>query len=203
MANWKADNISEILDAYEPCDIYNADETGLFWKCLPDRTLAPKGSQIQGLKAPKDRITVLVAANMDGSDKRPLLTIGKFAKPRAFKNKHIPVTYRNNKRAWMVSALFEDWVRKLDYDMQQQNRQICLLLDNCPAHPPTIDGLTNTTIKFLPPNTTSVLQPMDQGIIHSLKRHYRQLLLMKYLAIPETEGTYQVDLFEGTSNNCI
>ena len=53
-----------------------------------------------------------------------------------------------------------------------EGRKIALLIDNCPAHPSTSD-LTNVQLVFLPPNTTSVLQPMDQGVIRSLKAHYR------------------------------
>ena len=51
-------------------------------------------------------------------------------------------------------------------------RKIALLIDNCPAHP-SISDLTKVQLVFLPPNTTSVLQPMDQGVIRSLKAHYR------------------------------
>ena len=55
-----------------------------------------------------------------------------------------------------------------------------LIIDNCKAHP-EIKGLTNIALEFLPPNTTSVLQPMDQGIIRSLKAHYRSSLVKKVI----------------------
>ena len=66
----------KILEKYEGKDIYNADETGLFWRCLPNKTLAFTGDKVQGRKSPKNRITLLVGANMDGSHKLPLLIIG-------------------------------------------------------------------------------------------------------------------------------
>ena len=63
---------------FAPVEIkLDADETALFWKCLPDKTLAFKGTKVEGRKAPKDRITILVAANSDGTDKLPLLILGK------------------------------------------------------------------------------------------------------------------------------
>ena len=53
-----------------------------------------------------------------------------------------------------------------------ERRKIALLIDNCPAHL-SVPDLANVQLVFLPPDTTSVLQPMDQGVIRSLKVHYR------------------------------
>jgi len=48
-----------------------------------------------------------------------------------------------------------------------------ILLDNCPAHP-QVDQLTSDDkmiqFMFLPANTTSLIQPMDQDIIYTVKR---------------------------------
>ena len=51
-------------------------------------------------------------------------------------------------------------------------KKIALLIDNCPAHP-SVSDQTNGQLVFLPPNITSVSQPMDQGEIRSLNPHYR------------------------------
>jgi hypothetical protein len=45
--------------------------------------------------------------------------------------------------------------------------------------------LTNIKVLFLPLNTTSLIQPLDQGIIKSLKVKYRQLLMKKKLSVLE------------------
>ena len=50
-----------------------------------------------------------------------------------------------------------------------------LLLDNCPGHPKDVE-LSNIELVFLPENTTSLIQPLDQGIITNLKGHYRSKL---------------------------
>ncbi|GBM66849.1 Jerky -like [Araneus ventricosus] len=52
--------------------------------------------------------------------------------------------------------------------------------DNAPPHPyesllESDDGLI--TSKFLPPNVTAAIQPMDQGVISAMKWHYRSELL--------------------------
>ena len=64
--------------------------------------------------------------------------------------------------------LFEEWVRELDRKFQREDRKIALVVDNCLAHP-DINDLKAIELVFLPPNTTSDIQPMDQGVIWSLK----------------------------------
>jgi hypothetical protein len=51
-----------------------------------------------------------------------------------------------------------------------------LLIDNDPSHPrdsvlTSDDGLI--IVKFLPPNVTAIIQPMDQGVIASMKQCYQ------------------------------
>ncbi|XP_047027976.1 tigger transposable element-derived protein 4-like [Helicoverpa zea] len=180
---------SKFTQKYAPSDIFNSDEAGIFYKLTPDKTLKFKGEKCVGGKLSKERITVLVAANMDGTEKRKLMVIGKSKNPRCFKNiKNLPVTYKANKSAWMTSTLFEEEVRKWDTDLK--GRKILLLVDNCPAHP-FISNLQNIELAFLPPNTTSVLQPMDQSVIKSLKGHYRRKLLMELV---ESEGKTSVNV---------
>ena len=48
------------------CDVYNMDETGLFYRSLPDKSLTVKGEQCNGGKHAKDRITIVLCANMAG-----------------------------------------------------------------------------------------------------------------------------------------
>ena len=75
----------------------------------------------------------------------------------------------------MLTTLFQEWLLDFDYQVGiKHNRQcVLLLLDNCTSH--KLDNLTleNVEVYFLPPNTTSKLQPMDAGIIMSFKKHYR------------------------------
>ncbi|XP_070573830.1 tigger transposable element-derived protein 6-like [Ptychodera flava] len=77
---------------YSPENIFNADETGVFYRALPDRTLATKADECKGGKVSKERLT------------------------------------------------------------------------------------------FFPANTTSVLQPLDQGAIRAFKARYRKRLLRSVLA---------------------
>ncbi len=55
-----------------------------------------------------------------------------------------------------------------------------LLVDNCSSHAVKRDlALSNVKVEFFPANTTSVSQPMDMGIIRSIKAAYRKRLLEK------------------------
>ena len=55
-----------------------------------------------------------------------------------------------------------------------------MIVDNCPAHP-KVDGLKAIELIFLPPNTTSKTQPMDQGVIRSLKACYHHSIIKRYI----------------------
>ena len=101
-----------IRKSYDSSDIFNADKTGLFYKLTPDKTLKFVGETCSGGKLSKDRITVLVAANMSSTEKRKLLVIGKSKNLSCFKNKHLLIKYRSNSRAWMTSELFTEELRE-------------------------------------------------------------------------------------------
>lgn len=114
VVSWK-ENLGEVVKGFAPADVFNADETALFWKLLPASTFAFRGDKCKGGKHSKDRITLLVGSNATGTEKLPLLAVGHAANPRCFKNvKKIPVDYQANRKAWMTSELFKDWVRGLN-----------------------------------------------------------------------------------------
>ena len=84
----------------------------------------------------------------------------------------------------MDSILFEEWVREVDRRFIKEVQKIVLLVDNCPAHP-SIDNLVSTELIFLSPNTTSKFQSMDQGVIRSLKAHYKTMSIKKLIEAKE------------------
>ena len=59
-------------------DVFKADETGLYCHLLPDKTHTVSGEIRTRGKKSKERITLLVCANMTGTEKLPLLAIVKF-----------------------------------------------------------------------------------------------------------------------------
>ena len=131
-----------------------------------------------------ERITVLCCSNLTGTDKCKLLVIGKILRPCCFKNVNVdnlPVTYRANMKARMNSQIFTEWLAAWDSYLTKVNLKILLLLDNCTAHP-HVSTLKNIQLEFLPPNTTSFIPKMDQGIRKNLKTLYRKELVHMSLA---------------------
>lgn len=141
-------------------------------------------------------MTLLACSNATGNHKLPLVAIGKSANPRCFKhiNKNaLPVQYYSQKSAWTNSSIFNDQfnntfvpsVEKYLYDKDLPAKAI-LLLDNSPSHP-SADVVQSSdksvTAMYLPANTISLIQPMDQGVLETLKRHYKCELLRKLLLL--------------------
>jgi hypothetical protein len=64
------------------------------------------------------------------------------------------------------------------FDARMVGCNVLLIMDNCSAHISlmqlaSVVTLRNTTVFYLPPNTTSKIQPCDAGIIRSFKAYYR------------------------------
>lgn len=175
--------------------IYNADETGLYWKCLPRTTLAAeREKRAPGVKPSKERVTILCCANATGNHGLKLCVIGKSKKPRCFVNtkpEDLPVNYYNQSSAWMDRDIFTRWffdhfVPEVRKSLRKKNltEKAVLILDNAPSHPAkdllrSDDG--KIFVKYLPAKVTSLIQPMDQGVIAALKKSYRGNLLKRYV----------------------
>jgi hypothetical protein len=97
------EEVRYLCTQYAPRDILNMDETGLYWKRTPDRTLVTKSHS--GTKKSKDRITIVLTSNADGSEKFTAWVIGKSEKPRAFSKvnrKNLRIIYQFNKSKWIT-----------------------------------------------------------------------------------------------------
>jgi hypothetical protein len=129
-------------------------------------------------KTLKDRLAVSLCVNSDGSDKLVPIVIGKSPKPRCFKNiKRLPTKYHTNNKAWMTTNIFSSFLRSLDASMVAKNRNILLFVDNCAVHPKDTLFLRNVKVIRYLENCTSVLQPLDLGVIKCYKQLYKKHLM--------------------------
>ena len=174
---WMQD-LPKIPENYALHDIYNCDETFIFFKALPKKTLLVPKEQPAGDKQSKERLSILACANAIG-EKAKLLVIGKSKHPHSFPRNTSDleqhVTYRHNKRGWMTTPIFTEFLNSLNNRMRHQGRKIFMFLDNCSLHPHL--NLSNIKLCFYPKNTTSWLQAMDQGVIANLKKKYNKRML--------------------------
>ena len=67
--------------------------------------------------------------------------------------------------------------------------KVILTVDNSPAHT-VIEGLKTVELVFLPPNTTSKTQPMNQGVIRSLKAKYRKKIIQRLIRSVNMKKTF-------------
>jgi len=177
--SWK-ERLPEIVQGHKKDDIWNMDEMGLFWRTLPDKGFGQKSKQCKGGKKTKQRLTVAFFVNATGKKEKPIV-IWKSENPRClrrFDKSLLPVTYFSQPKAWMTGDIMEAILSKLNRQMISTNHKILLFLDNAGCHPEELpDKFSNIQICFLPANTTSILQPLDLGIIKNFKLHYRRHFL--------------------------
>ena len=87
-----------ITKGYSNDQLFNADETGLYFRMLPQRILASIHNEPYGTNKARERATINACSNASGSIKLPLLIIGKSEKSSCFLNgdhNSLPVIYRH------------------------------------------------------------------------------------------------------------
>ncbi|XP_023234735.1 MATH and LRR domain-containing protein PFE0570w-like [Centruroides sculpturatus] len=172
--------------------IYSAYDSSLFWKVLPTATLSCKNkmSIFTGNEQSTEWITVLCCVNAAGTHKCNLLIVAnsKLLHQRPFKGiKYLPILFRAQGSACMNKCTFKDWfhdhfVLEVRHHFRQiglpQNSKALLLINNSPAYTNS-DELQNGNIFTicLPCNVSSLILPVNNGIIQNFKHQYRTVYL--------------------------
>ena len=191
---------------YSPELVFNFDETGLFWKRMPKRTfLSREQKRAPGFKAAKDRLTLLLGGNANGDFKLKPLLVYHSKTPRAMKGiskSSLPVIWESNKKSWITMKIFQNWFTKhfcpsvkRYCEFKKLEPKALLLIDNAPSYPTHLSDIT-TCIPvervFLPPNTTSLIQPMDQGVISNFKGYYLRRTSRQLIDKTDGEGKQSI-----------
>ncbi|XP_004618738.2 jerky protein homolog [Sorex araneus] len=166
-----------------PEQVYNADETGLFWQCLPSATAAATAETMPGLGQSKDRLTVLTCANATGSHKIRPLVIGKCSGAPVLKGpQQLPVAYRAQGNVWVDQEVFSDWFHHIFVPSVKEHfsavgfpagSKAVLLLVSSRAHPQEAElASDNIFTILLPASVATLVQPMDQGIRRDFMRRF-------------------------------
>ncbi|XP_070611021.1 tigger transposable element-derived protein 1-like [Erythrolamprus reginae] len=146
---------------YLPEQVFNMDETGLFWKRMPSRTfLMQDEAKAPGFKAMKDRVTLIMCGNAAGFLLKPGL-IYKSQNPRALKNRNknaLPVYWMHNAKAWITKPLTRDWfhhcfIPQVEVYLARKGLdfKVLLLMDNAGGHDHLDHEHDGVQVEFLPP----------------------------------------------------
>lgn len=106
-------SLQTVAKEYEEENVYNMDETGLFWKIVPSRGLLSQSPP--GVKKDKSRVSLAIYVNATGSDLLPIWIIGKYKTSRALQGIRVATMgggWRWNKRAWMNTEVMCDWLQE-------------------------------------------------------------------------------------------
>uniref|UniRef100_A0A0N5BUX3 DDE-1 domain-containing protein n=1 Tax=Strongyloides papillosus TaxID=174720 RepID=A0A0N5BUX3_STREA len=184
-----------VFKDFKPSQIFNIDETALYYKCLSSKSLIDKSKESSGVKINRSRITICLCVSFDGM-KCPPLIIGSSRKPRALKKKinldgKAGFLYRGNKAAWMTKSLFQEYLIYLDNYFTKKNiSPVALILDNCTSHNVESAELdfhfNNIKLFFLPKSTTGELQPLDITVNRIFKMYYKKNFLQKIISLTES-----------------
>ena len=173
---------------YSPDQIYNLDETALYYKAMPKSTYVSKHQkQARGRKLEKSRFTAMFCVNLTGSHKMRPVVVHTAAHPRCYKHlsdmNNSGVYWYKTRNGWMTTTIMTDWLQKHCIpDAQRKCKQLglpfkmLLIMDNAPSHPHYLQDVVhkNCNIVFLPPRTTSLIQPLDQELIATVKQIYHK-----------------------------
>ena len=170
----------------------------------------PKNTQMRrneekatGKKLGEEKLSLLVGPNATREHRLKLAVVGKSKKSRAFVGLNIARDLRvvcyHSKKAWFNSTIFSSWFsnrfvpavriyQKEVLKISPDKVRAILILYNAPAHPREIilfSGDGKIKVLFMPLNTTSILQPMDQGVISAIKRNCIRRSLDEVLVVVE------------------
>ena len=123
-------------------DIWNMDETGVFWQALLDRGFGQKGKHCYGGKKSKKQVTVAFFVSVAGTKEKPIL-MWKSKNPRCLRNfekSALPVDYFGQKKALITGKIMDAVLTKLNRRLSRSNRSIILLMDNAGCHPENLAG---------------------------------------------------------------
>ena len=115
---------------YKPEDIVNCNEAALVWQAKSGKTFASKSDKGRGNKKLKQRVPVLSCANISGTETKLLLFFERFKTLTAFRGREnrLPVQYKWNKKAWITSEIFTQWLLKWNRKLFIKERNIALVL---------------------------------------------------------------------------
>ena len=110
--------IRDVLSQYDPKNIYNMDESGLFYRLGPSRTYltaneSKRGTRSTEFQKQKSRISIVMCVNCDGCHILPVCHIGTSTNPHCFRDPgftSLKEKYWAQPNEWMDSDGLWRWI---------------------------------------------------------------------------------------------
>ena len=167
-------------------DVYNMDETGLFWR-KPPFGVSP-AQDLLTTKRENSRVCFMLCTNSTGSDRLPLWVIGHTHTPEALRRvnlKAMDIHWRYHRQAWLTQSIMQEWL--LFFYNHVGDRRVLLLLDSHPDHQAAVEATPpppNVHVQLFPTHTGTPIeqQPINSGISQTIKHYYRRQWLAYIVA---------------------
>lgn len=167
---------TEAKVGFEEADIYTADEVGLYYNVSKGRIKKHGGRKyIHGYV--KDRASILMCTNATGTDKKKLLVCA-VDDPLIHSHRDVgtlPVDYIRHSEAHFTTAMFEDYVKKWNSELEKSDKKALLILDRATIH--TKMKLSHLKLCFVPWKASVGLIPIKNGVFNKFRDEFRRLLL--------------------------
>ena len=118
ISSWK-ERLPKLLQGYKAEDIFNLDETGCFWRALPESGFGERGKKHSGGKKSKKRITIAFLVSATGVKETPIV-IWNSKSPRCFRGfdvRSLPVKYYSQSKSWMTGEILVDYLTSFNQKM--------------------------------------------------------------------------------------
>jgi len=181
---------SKVSTTYARSCIFNADETAVYYDDTPTRIIsergAKKGVKIKG-RVRSERASVLLIVSATGQKLRPLIIFkeqpgGRVEEEVQGYSNRVIATVQT--KLWMDSRVWRDvFIENAwgGFVCDAQPRPLAIYVDNLKCHVSTeaqeAFAAWGTEVVPLPKNTTSVLQPLDVGVMGPFKQKLRAITL--------------------------
>lgn len=93
--------------------------------------------------------------------------------PKGKTKNQLPVFWRSNRKEWVTAAVFLDWFNnRFVHEVERYLKEIAKCYRFSTMHPESLVFAHPNLKSSSPPNATSLLQPMDLGVIEKFKSCY-------------------------------
>lgn len=192
------DTLKQFFVRIPPKNLFTLDETFLAYN-LPLDYAQYETSHIQ---RKIEVATVMLCANLDGSEKMKPLVVGRYNNYNSFRNyfpletaeghsraslgekmaEKFEISYHSNRKAWLTSNLFHNWLARWDKRLVAYDRKIWIILDDSCSHRLVNLHLQNINLVYTSANSRFL--PFNWGVLEEFKTRYR---IQQYRALIELQ----------------